>query len=127
MKALCSDEVLSTPSPAITQLLRDKHPSAPQDRRAHPSLSADPLRVSPTDVIKAIKSFTPGSSAGSDGLRPQHLVDMTENRVTGTLVDAIADLVNQLEPGGITDSVRAVFFGAYWYSPRSGVELDLEQ
>ena len=89
MKALCSDEVLSTSSAATTQLLRDKHHSAPQDRRAHPSLSTDTLHASSTDVIRVIKSFTPGSAAGPDDLRPQHLVDMTDKRVTGTLVDAI--------------------------------------
>ena len=109
VKALCSNEVLSVPSPATTQLLKDKHPPAPADKRAHPCLSAAPLNVYPSDVFRAIKSFTPGSAAGPDGVRPQHLLDMTDKRTNGTLIDAITDLVNLILAGGVPDLVRAEF------------------
>ena len=37
---------------------------------------------------------------------------MTDKRVTGTLVDAITDLVNLILAGGVPDFVRAEFLGA---------------
>ena len=37
---------------------------------------------------------------------------MTDKRVTGTLVDAITDLVNLILAGGVPDFVRVEFFGA---------------
>ena len=64
------------------------------------------------DVKQAIHSFTPGSAGGADGLRPQHLSDMTDERVGGALLDALTDFTNLVLNGGVPTLARRVFFGA---------------
>ena len=59
-------------------------PTAVLSPREYPVVTT-PLRVSTDQVLAAIKSFPPGSSGGSDGLRPQHLKDMTDQQVGDTL------------------------------------------
>ena len=82
VRCLCSDETLAPSTAATHQALLAKHPSRPADRRAPPSAAATPpMTVNAADVRLAIRSFTPGSAGGRDGLRPQHLRDMTEDRV----------------------------------------------
>ena len=68
--------------------------------------------VNSDDVIRAVRSFAPGSAGGQDGLRPQHLVDLTDRRLTGSLVEALTEFVNIVLAGGVPEEVRAVFFGA---------------
>ena len=60
--------------------LRDKHPAPHPDTDIPPaSITSQltPLHVSAEEVDKAIRSFPCASAAGPDGLRPQHLEDMT--------------------------------------------------
>jgi hypothetical protein len=79
VRHLCSDESLAPPDATTLRLLRDKHPPRPLDRRPAPALSAVPMAVTGDDIRKAIRGFTPGSAGGWDGLRPQHLADMTDD------------------------------------------------
>ena len=60
----------------------------------------------------AIKSFPPGSSGGPDGLRPQHLKDLTEKQVGGTLLASLTNLTNFILAGKTPEWVRPYFFGA---------------
>ena len=63
-------------------------------------------------VRKAILSFPPGSSGGSDGLTPQHLKDLiTSEGTSGNLLAAITSLVNILMDGTIPTEIRPFFFG----------------
>jgi Reverse transcriptase (RNA-dependent DNA polymerase) len=112
VRALCSDEVIASPGPATLQSLVDKHPPTPANRRAIPAASVSPLTANSTDVSKAIRSFTPGSSGGPDGLRPQHLADMTGARIGGNLLGALTELVNLILAGGVPEWARTFFFGA---------------
>ena len=65
--------------------------------------------------MKAIKSFTPGSAGGPDGLRPQHLSDMVGPQ-GGTLLDALTELMSLVLSGGVPEQVRPFFFGATLYA-----------
>lgn len=58
--------------------LKNKHPepSRQQNFPSNPDDSIQPLQVDFNTVHSAIMSFANGSSAGSDGLRPQHLKDI---------------------------------------------------
>ena len=72
VRCLCSDETLAPSTSATHQALLAKHPSRPADRRAPPSATATPpMTVSASDVKVAIRSFTPGSAGGRDGLTLQ--------------------------------------------------------
>jgi len=88
-----------------------KHPAAPLDRRPAPVASATSLVVSAANIRSAIRGFAPGSAAGRDGLKPQHLKDMIDLRGE-TLTLALADFANLVLAGRVPHSVRPSFFGA---------------
>ena len=69
IRQLCSLDKLTIPSAESYLELLSKHPQAPTDRRPQYPVVTTPLRVSTDQVLVAIKSFPPGSSRGSDGLR----------------------------------------------------------
>src|SRR6478609_455078 len=75
---LTSEDSLSVPTSGTLTALLDKHPAAPQDRRPllQPDSFKNGLSFDEATVRKAVYSFPPGSSGGSDGLSPQHLKDM---------------------------------------------------
>jgi len=64
------------------------------------------------ELIKAIKQIAPGSAAGWDGLRPQHLQDMLQNANPVGLPSTLCEFVNMVLAGGVHPSVRHAFFGA---------------
>ena len=68
--------------------------------------------MSTDQVLNAIKTFPQGSSGGQDGLRPQHLKDITERQVGGTLIVALTNLVNFILAGKAPVWLRPYFFGA---------------
>ena len=113
IRQLCSSDVVAEPSAATMQLLLPKHPSAPADRRAPvPDDLTTPLLASVDQVRGAIKSFPSGSSGGPDGLRPQHLKDMTEKQVGGSLLASLTNFVNLILAGKVPVWVRPHLFGA---------------
>ena len=74
-----------------------------------PSLS---LQVTTDEVFKCIRSFPAGSSAGPDGLRPNHLLDMVNCRESGdALLIAITAFTNCILSGSCPPAVIPVFFG----------------
>ena len=81
VRCLCSDETLAPLTKAVRQALVAKHPPCPQDRRSPPSTTSPPMTATPAEVKEAIRSFAPGSAGGNDGLRPQHLKDISGDRV----------------------------------------------
>jgi len=60
-------------------------------------------------VLTAVKTFSPGSSGGVNGLRPQHLIDMLDVSNPGSLGDALVDFVNVVLAGGVPPQVRPFF------------------
>ena len=48
------------------------------------------MSITAADIKGAIRSFKPGSAGGRDGLRPQHLRDMIDDRVGGDLCETLA-------------------------------------
>ena len=72
-----SDEAYAALSMEGLAKLRLKHPPATMDASTMPVSQSDSgLSVGEPDVRKGIMSFPAGSSAGPDGLRPQHLKDL---------------------------------------------------
>ena len=86
-----------------------------------PSVSADASNVPPClqltlhDITESIKSFSPGSSCGMDGLSAQHLEDMT-SPFTGThgprLLLKQLDFANLCLAGSVPTLVRPIVYGA---------------
>ena len=64
------------------------------------------------EVIRAIRSFPPGSAGGPDGVRQQHFLEMISCREFGPeLRSALTSFVNCLLQGNIHPQVSPVLFG----------------
>ena len=64
------------------------------------------------DVIAAIHSFPAGSAGGPDGVRPQHLRDLTSNKESGpALITSLTAFINLLMLGKCPSSVASILFG----------------
>ena len=113
IRQICSTDSIVKPSVASYNALLAKHPPAPEDRRTFSSIDEyQSILVSTDQVLSAIKSFPQGSSGGPDGLRPQHLKDMTERQIGGSLIIALTNLVNFFLAGKAPVWLRPYFFGA---------------
>lgn len=121
-----SDDILAPCCDATADALRLLHPvrAAPSnsslslpdsDVTRIDSSTSSVLSLSAGDIIEAIKSFPAGSAGGLDGLRPQHLKDMT-SQYTGIagerLVASLTEFTNLCLAGRVPLNVRPVFYGA---------------
>ena len=71
------------------------------------------ISVSVDEIVCAIQSFPSGSAGGPDGLRPQHLKDMTgpsANRGGHCLLTALVSFVKLVLEGSTPPFVRSFFF-----------------
>lgn len=66
LRLLTSDDSLAMQTAATLSALKEKHPTAPQDRRIPPLVSHPQMSVGDALVRKALFSFPPGSTAGPD-------------------------------------------------------------
>src|SRR6218665_2359098 len=78
-----------------------------------PNLPATaPIQMSEAEVLTSIRSFPAGSSAGPDGMRPQHILELVGQLDSGPgLLSAITALVNLLLCGSCPTEIRATLFG----------------
>lgn len=121
-----SDDVLAPCCDAVADALRLLHPprAAPTNGSTSPpqpdiitvnSCTPRVLMLSAHDIVEAIKSFPAGSAGGLDGLRPQHLKDMT-SPYTGLagerLVTTLTEFANMCLAGRVPPAVRPLFYGA---------------
>ena len=104
-RCLTSQDSLAPSSPETLSALRDKHPSSPANRRPNPSPVGIPLSVTEDDIRGAIRNFPPGSAGGYDGLKPQHLKDVT-SFTGGQLCASLANFTNLVLSGGVPLAVR---------------------
>jgi len=86
IRILSTESTYVLPDQTAFEQLIPKHPKSPYDRRnVHISMCTlargargAPLECTTFDIVSALRSFKPGSSAGPDGLRPQHIQDMVQ-------------------------------------------------
>ena len=65
------------------------------------------------EVLQAIRSFPKGFAGGPDGLRPQHLKDITSDEAScRILIPALTPFVQLVLEGRTPASIRPFFFGA---------------
>jgi len=111
VRLLVSDEAFVAPSEECLAKLRRKHPPATVDACTLPAPQPDScLSVVEADVRKGIMSFPAGSSAGPDGLRPQHLKDLVSCQERGPdLLTALTGFVNMVLSGRCFEEVAPFF------------------
>ena len=114
VRLVCSDEVHAPQSVTTLQALRLKHPNAPSDRRSvdPPEATTSSVTFDDPAVRAALLSFPPGSTAGPDGLTPQHLRDMVAiERGSNGLLSAISVFLGIVVGGSVPAGIRPLFFG----------------
>ena len=110
IRLLCSDESVAPFNADTAALLHAKHP--PSSLGAEPFPDFPAFVVSQADITSAIRSFPAGSGGGSDGLRPQHLVDLLTCKESGLdLASRLTDFVNLLLEGKCPERIRRILFG----------------
>jgi len=117
------DIQVTTPSlPNTTKAsLRDKHPAHPEPTN-YPTEDDGPTPPQMVlesgqsgDVVKAIRSFHPGSAGRLDAFRPQILKDLTAPSVgaaADSLLEALTTLVYLGLDGKLPTTFCPIFFGA---------------
>ena len=118
VRLACSEDSIAASIDATFAALQLKHPP-PHPDSFIPPLPQDPvaptLSVSVDEVAKAIRSFPNVSAGGPDGLRPQHLKDLTGPSSEGgghALLSVLASFLSLILSGGTPLSIRPYFFGA---------------
>ena len=103
VRIACSDETIADINDETLSALKLKHPPAhPDSCFPSPPEAASLTPVSEKEVVSAIRSFPCGSAGGPDGLRPQHLKDLTSEsaeRGGKELVQALSSFITHILEG----------------------------
>ena len=113
IRILNSEDTPEPPSLASLSQLQEKHPTASgMDPSLPPPSQFSCLSVDENEVRKAALSFPAGSSAGPDGLRPQHLRDLLLCREGGgDFLTSLTAFVNLILSGQCPPDASRIFFG----------------
>ena len=117
LRALTSDDLFASPMEEVIATMQEKHPRPPADLHdiTPPDDDSLPLVATEADVMKAINSFPPSSSAGLDGIRPAHLRSLLTKHTAeaGTrLLTALTALTNLALSGRLPKCSTSAFYGA---------------
>lgn len=116
VKLLASDDSLAPEDELTLKCLQLKHPSPSRSLSLPDEPTPQEIPCISNELVRwAISSFPNGSSAGIDGMRPQHLKDLTatSNGDAGSrLVRAIATLCNLMLSGNVPMDVCRILYGA---------------
>jgi len=99
IRTLCFDDTIASFDDQTFLELVEKHPKAvfTPNVQNFQKAAKDHYQTSPSDVLKKILSFPPGLAAGSDGLHPQIVKDLTSAQVViyeKNLLKSITHLCN---------------------------------
>lgn len=117
VRILSSDMGLASHSLSTFEALLEKHPapSRPLSFPEPPVSTSPSLSVSLEMVNNAINRFPKGSSSGIDGLRPQHISDLTSTSAGDSgrrLLLSITSLCNFILAGKVIDTICPLLYGA---------------
>jgi hypothetical protein len=117
IRLLSSSDVFAANNSDTFDQLEEKHPppSRTLNLPEEPNENVDYLSVSEDKVSKAIMSFPNGSSAGLDGIRPQHLKDLIGKSSCDAgqrLLSEITRLCNFMFSGKIISNFTPFIYGA---------------
>lgn len=120
IKLAASDDTLAPHNTITLSALREKHPakSTTPDDWLHSSSSVSvslPFISQTEEIVGAIRSFPNGSAGGLDGLRPQHLKELTSGQcgqASEQLIENLTQFINIVFKGGVPAIIRPLFCGA---------------
>ena len=116
VRLVSSEDKFMVHSKESLDRLREKHPP-PHPNTSMPDGPDDHVAflVDKEDIKRAIRSFRPGTSAGLDGLSPQHLKDLTADgfALGNKVLSCLCDFYNRVVlPGRVPSFVLETFYGA---------------
>jgi hypothetical protein len=91
--------------PAALAALRDLHPPASDPVRPPPLDGPKVENLSPAAVLRALRSFGPGSAAGPTGVTADLLLELVEGSA-GVFLPALTDLTLRLANGEVPAALR---------------------
>jgi hypothetical protein len=110
VRLAASNDTLAAFDDDTAAVLRQLHPS-----RSAPTCDFPALSLQENDLNSAIKSFLAGSAGGLDGLRSQHLKDMT-SPITGIagqrLIAPLMEFCNMYLTGVVPLAIPPILYGA---------------
>lgn len=117
-RLLVSESSFAPSNEETLSALKQKHPSPsrPLDLPPPPDSSFPIVSVSPEDVSAALSSFYTGSASGLDGLRPDHLKELTSPSAGDNgpkLLDSLTRLCNFLLKGLLNMEVCPFLYGGW--------------
>ena len=116
IRLAASDDIMSPFDDVTAAKLREKHPiRAITGSTPLPPSSENCIAVLESDILGAIKTFIPGSAGGPDGLRPQHLKDLTcasTGDAGRRLLTLLTQFTNLCLAGRVPAEIQPVFCGA---------------
>jgi hypothetical protein len=116
IRLAASDDTLAPFDDVTAEALRSKHPSrAASDSPIPAPNNYECLLLQQADIMAAIKSFMPGSAGGPEGLRPQHLKDLTSASAGDAgqrLLFSLLEFANLCLTGRVPAIIQPVFCGA---------------
>ncbi|ESO08604.1 hypothetical protein HELRODRAFT_169483 [Helobdella robusta] len=90
MRTLASKDTMAPDSADILNSPKVEHPSTPLDKKSSPIKKSISVTVNPQPIMLCLRQFPKGTSGGRDGLTPQHLRDLTHDKLETT------DLINEM-------------------------------
>ncbi|XP_063538102.1 uncharacterized protein LOC134747408 [Cydia strobilella] len=117
VRLLFSDSTLAPANGDTLEALVGKHPSPSRQLNfpPEPDLASPFLTVTQEEVVGALGSFYNGSASGLDGLRPQHLKELTSVSAGdngGKLLESLTRLCNFLLRGMVNPQACPYLYGA---------------
>ena len=95
---------------ATWNLLQSKNPSCPHP--TIPDVASNPVTLGPSfDILRILRSFTKGTSAGPSDLSIQHILDAASIPLQTPICDSLKGVVNILASGKAPKSVSAFLSG----------------
>eukprot|EP00731_Ephydatia_muelleri_P031244 Em0022g758a len=103
------------------RLLQAKHPACPPP--VTPNATSEPVTLGPTfNILKILRSFPKGTSAGPSGLSVQHLLDAASIPLHTSIGDSLRGIVNLMASGKVPVPVATFLAGGRLIALNKGKE-----
>ena len=131
VRLLCSEESIAPNDENTFSILKEKHPTSLDEITIDDQqVETNNFEISESEVKFLISSFKPGSAGGIDSLKPQHLKDLSIEKLgaTSTLfLKTLCKLVKKILEESLLEEIRPVFAtNTYSYIHCVNYQLSLE-